>query len=202
MAERIALTIEKRQETGSSAAARLRRNGMIPGIIYGKNIAPVNVKVPAKELREIISKHGHNAVLDLDMEGQKIMAVIKDLQRNLMGTQYEHVDFQNIAMNELIKAKVPIRPIGESLIESKGGLVMLQVDELEVECLPDNLPDSIEIDVSDMEIGHSLEVADINIPQNIRVLSNPDEVVLVITETTSAAQQTGENEENSGEIQE
>ncbi|MDK2903264.1 MAG: large subunit ribosomal protein [Clostridiales bacterium] len=189
MAERVALAIEKRQETGSRDAARLRRSGMIPGVVYGKNIAPINVKVPVKELREIISKHGRNAVLNLNIDGQTLAAVIKDVQHDLMGTQYEHVDFQHILMNEVIKTKVPIRIQGEGLIESKGGLVMLQLDELDVECLPDSLPEAIEIDVSDMEIGQSLKVADINVPENVRVISNPDEVVLAVMETKSAIQE-------------
>lgn len=189
MAERIALAIEKRQETGSRAAGRLRRSNMIPGVVYGKSIAPINVKVPVKELREIISKHGRNAVLNLNIDGQTLAAVIKDVQHDLMGTQYEHVDFQHILMNEVIKAKVPIRVQGEGLIESKGGLVMLQLDELDVECLPDSLPEAIEIDVSDMEIGQSLKVADINVPENVRVISNPDEVVLAVMETKSAIQE-------------
>ncbi|MBZ4666297.1 50S ribosomal protein L25 [Mahella sp.] len=189
MAERIALAIEKRQETGSRAAGRLRRSSMIPGVVYGKSIAPINVKVPVKELREIISKHGRNAVLNLNIDGQTLAAVIKDVQHDLMGTQYEHVDFQHILMNEVIKTKVPIRIQGEGLIESKGGLVMLQLDELDVECLPDSLPEAIEIDVSDMEIGQSLKVADINVPENVHVISNPDEVVLAVMETKSAIQE-------------
>ncbi|MDI3508644.1 MAG: large subunit ribosomal protein [Clostridiales bacterium] len=200
MAERVALAIEKRQETGSRDAARLRRSGMIPGVVYGKNIAPINVKVPVKGLREIISKHGRNAVLNLNIEGQTLAAVIKDVQHDLMGAQYEHVDFQHILMDELIKAKVSIRFQGEGLIESKGGLVMLQLDELEVECLPDNLPEVIEIDVSDMEIGQNLKVADINVPENVRVISNPDEVVLAVMETKSGIQEI-ENEENNEEEQ-
>ncbi|AEE96874.1 50S ribosomal protein L25 [Mahella australiensis] len=200
MAERVALAIEKRQETGSGAAARLRRSGMIPGVVYGKSIAPINVKVPVKELREIISKHGRNAVLNLNIEGQTLAAVIKDLQHDLMGTQYEHVDFQHILMNEVIKTKVPIRLQGEGLIESKGGLVMLQLDELDVECLPDSLPEVIEIDVSDMEVGQSLKVADINVPENVRIISNPDEIVLAVMETKSGIQEI-ENEENNEEEQ-
>lgn len=196
MAEKVSLAVQKRHEVGSSAAGRLRAKGILPGVVYGKNFDPINIMVSARDLHELLSKHGRNAVLELDIEGQKLTAIIKDLQHNLAGNRYEHVDFQRIALDKPIKAVVPIRLHGEGIVESKGGLLMLQLDKLEVECLPDLLPEVIELDISALDVGQSLKVADINVPDGVQVLSPPDEVVVVVTETRGEAVQEAETQEN------
>lgn len=192
MPNKAVLTIEKRDEKGSGAASRMRRSGFIPGVVYGKGMDPIEIKVSTKDLREIVAKYGRNTVLDLKLDNQVIPAMIKDIQLDLLGARYEHVDFQRIAMDEVIRTRVPIRLSGEGIIESKGGLVMLQLDELEVECLPKDLPEFIDIDVSKMEIGHSLKVGDIELPEGVQVLSEPGETVLVITETKATEKEESE----------
>jgi len=192
MPNKAVLTIEKRDEKGSGAASRMRRSGFIPGVVYGKGMDPIEIKVSTKDLRGIVAKYGRNTVLDLKLDNQVIPAMIKDIQLDLLGARYEHVDFQRIAMDEVIRTRVPIRLSGEGIIESKGGLVMLQLDELEVECLPKDLPEFIDIDVSKMEIGHSLKVGDIELPEGVQVLSEPGETVLVITETKATEKEESE----------
>lgn len=176
------LRLEERAATGAREARRLRKNGYIPGVVYGKGIEAKPVKVKASEFREFLARHGRHAIFRMDFAGEKdLTALIKDVQFDTMKNNFVHVDFQKISLTEEINVDVPVKIIGREMLERTGGVIVHQLNEITVKCLPEKIPQHIEIDVSLLQIGQSLTAGQLNLPEGVTMVTEPQDVVLSVT---------------------
>jgi large subunit ribosomal protein L25 len=193
MAE-VALVADVRSDLGSSNSRRLRTSGRIPAVVYGHGIEPKSVSVNARELRLALNTDaGVNALLSLDIAGEKHLALTRDIQRHPVRGTVAHVDFLVVNRNETITADIPITFIGEALkVTKNGGMVEHLLNSLAISATPSTLPSHIEIDLSDLELEGSIRVSDIKLPKGVTATIDGDEPVAVGKLTRAAA---GEDEE-------
>jgi large subunit ribosomal protein L25 len=184
-----ALEVELREGTGKGVARKLRAAGRIPGVLYGRGEPPQSVVLDPRALERVIatSDAGMNTLIDLNIAGSRDRAervvLVKELQRDPVRGAPLHVDFYQVDLTATIEVKVPIvlrgRPKG---VELSGGILDQALRELDVECLPRAIPESITLDVSELEIGSSIHVRDLALPEGVVLRSDPDlSVASVIT---------------------
>lgn len=177
--ERITITVEKRGETGKGVARSLRRNYMIPAILYrGGDSLPI--KIPKKEITQFINTtSGEQVMVNLQFkDGENKLALMKDYQVDPTNRELLHVDFFELLLTEKVKVSVHITTTGESIgVKRDGGLLQNPLREIEIECLPDKIPGHVKIDISGLEIGQSLHVGDLKLEEGIKVLTNNGEVI-------------------------
>ncbi|MCU1394937.1 MAG: rplY [Ilumatobacteraceae bacterium] len=174
------LVAQTGRETGSSASRRLRSADLIPGVIYGQGMAPVSVAVGRRDLRLALSgPAGFNTVLSLEVDGKKYPAVIKDVQRHPVKRNVNHIDFLQINMKEVLTVSVPLHLEGEAkAVMAQGGLVDPSVDTIEVECTPDNMPNSFVVDITDMQPGDVIRLSDLPMPSGVTALGDPEMAIV------------------------
>jgi len=178
--ERINIRAIKRQETGKGAARALRRNNMIPAVLY-RGGSSIPIKFSRKELTQFINTTaGEQVMVTLQFDdGESRPALMKDYQLDPVKSELYHVDFFEISLTEKLKVTVHITPVGESIgVKRDKGILQYLLREIEVECLPDKIPGHIEIDISALEIGQSYRVSNLGLGQDIKVLTDPDEVLV------------------------
>jgi large subunit ribosomal protein L25 len=177
----VTLKAETREAGSGSKLRRLRRSGLVPAVVYGKELpGPRPVAVPLKDLQTVIRTNPH-AVIELEIPGVgREHVLISEVQTEPMSRDVVHVDFHQINMNEKIRAPIRLELVGQSPGEKEGGLLQLIHHELEVECLPADLPDSLTLDVSGLQLGDSLTVADLKLPKGVRTLLDSDAVLVTI----------------------
>lgn len=180
MAE-ISLVAEVREVHGSASSRRLRTAGRIPGVLYGHGAAPVAVSVDARALRSgLSSAAGANALFELEVGGVRHLAIPRQLQRHPVRRTVSHVDFQVVRRDELVSAEVPLVLVGEALsVHRAGGTVEHLLVSLPVKAKPGDIPTSIEIDLSGLELGDSVRVGDLTIPEGVTVEADPSTAVVV-----------------------
>jgi len=177
------LNIELRSKTGKGISRQLRSADMVPGVVYGKGMDPMAVSIKNRELKAAMAgEGGQNNLITLVGGGclDQSMAIIVDLQRDAIKGTYKHVDLHRINMAEKLRVTVPIILKGTAIGVKEGGLLDLAHHELHVECLPGNIPDHIEIDVTDLAIAHSIHVNEIPLPEGVKVLDNPKTPVVSV----------------------
>ncbi len=180
------LKAERRKETGKGSARALRKQGKVPAILYGKDIEAVPLAVSAKDFIDL-EHHGGSPILNLNLDGKTYTVVVKEVSRDILKDSLLHVDFQKVKLDEKITTMVPLSVVGEAVCPGikQGGVLQHGVSEIEVEALPGDLPEHIEIDLSGMEIGDAFKVKDITPPSGVKILAEPEEVVVtVLTPTT------------------
>lgn len=198
MAE-ITLEVSRREQTGKEVAKKLRREGKVPAVVYGGHREPVAITVDRKAVSELIQKseHGIRSVFLLKMAGsdQQRHAMIKELTINPISRKLEHIDFVRVVMDEKVKVTVPVHLNGTARGVKEGGLLDFQVRELHVECLPNAIPDSIEVDVAPLGGHDYYRIKDLTLPEGVRVLDDPERVVVGVThakaEVTDATAEAG-----------
>ncbi len=181
--ERVKLEVQQRETPGSSASARLRREGIIPGVLYGRGKTPHAIAVPERVLRGALSgPHGRHAILDVVLEGQKTshVSILKDFQVDPIRGRITHFDLHEVRLDEVITAQVAIELVGESPGVGLGGVLSAVVREVSAEALPLEIPDRFELDISETEIGTTLRVADLRAPEGVKILDDPDTVVVSV----------------------
>ncbi len=182
MAE-IKFNAEGRSDFGKNASRRLRVKGMVPAIIYGGKGDNVSVAVDPKALLQVLrSEAGRNAILKLEIAGQGATNVIlKDWQVDPIKENFLHADFYRIAMDVALRVTVPITIKGEARgVKTEGGILEMVVRQIEVECLPGDIPERIEVDVTDLGLNGAIRVSDLPVTAKVKVLQNPDQVVIHI----------------------
>ena len=195
------LAAQPRTTTGSPAARRLRAEGHIPGVIYGQGMTPVSVTVERRELRLALSgPAGSNTVLTLEVDGKSYPAVVKDMQRHPIRRTVAHIDFLQVNMNEEITVSVAVHLVGEAkAVAAEGGLVDASVDTIEVSCTPNNMPNAFEIDVTEMQPGDVIRLADVPMPVGVTALGDPEMPIVTILITSAAEAAADEAEVAEGE---
>lgn len=178
--ERVRLQVQERVKLGSRESRRLRRQGLIPGVLYGRGRKPRPIVVPERELRAALSgTHGLHAILDVVVDGQKTAhaSVVKDYQRDPLRGHITHVDLQEVRLDQPIHATVTVELVGESPGVKAGGVLTQLVREVTVEALPLAVPDRLTLDLSGVGIGDSLYAADLQVPEGVRVLDDPETIL-------------------------
>ncbi len=166
MAKSASITAERREEIGKGAARTSRATGRVPGVLYGHGEESVAVSVDARELSKLVQSISvENTIVDLDLaDGGSFKVLIRELQRHPFRDETLHVDFFHVAMDEKIYVEVPIVVLGTPVgVKNKGGIVDHQLRELEVYCLPGNIPERFEVDISNLDIGDAIHVSDLSI---------------------------------------
>jgi large subunit ribosomal protein L25 len=185
--ERIRLEVQEREQRGTRVSRRLRKDGIIPGVLYGRGNKPHPICVPERELRRVLTgDHGLHAILDVVLEGQKSThaSILKDYQVDPIRGKIEHFDLQEVRLDQPIQSAVVIELIGES-VGTKAGGVLSQVNrEVRVEALPMEMPDRLELDISAMEIGDTLRLSDLPAREGVTFLDDPETVLANVTVPT------------------
>lgn len=180
MAE-ILVSAKGRDDRGKNAARRLRREGLIPGVVYGGKDKNVAVAVDPKALKRVLrSEAGRNTILKLDIAGSgSTNAILKSWQVDPIKENFLHADFYRIAMDVVIRVTVPIHTVGEARgVKVDAGILELIMREIEVECLPGDIPERIDVDVSDLGINGALRVSDLPENPKVKILEGADQVVV------------------------
>lgn len=186
------LTVTLRETKGKQVAKSLRANGSVPAIIYGEGIEPLGLAINLADLKRLAhSEHGIHAIIDLTIAGSKDNrrenVMIKEIQRNAKKDSIVHVDFLKVNMDKPIKTKVAVELIGEPAGALDGGILTQVHHELDIECLPGDMPSSIEVDVSSLTIGHSMTVGDLVLPAGVTMMTNIDEPIAIVTAVAAEA---------------
>jgi large subunit ribosomal protein L25 len=195
--ERVSLNVETREATGKSVARKMRRDGVIPGVIYreGKS-QPISL-----DKREVVhfinASAGEKGIVDLKFSGGSTkIALLKDFQVDPVKNELLHTDFFEVAMDETITVTVPVNDVGTAVgVKRDGGILQKLMREVEVECLPDKIPGHFEIDISGLEIGKSVHISDIEAPEGVKILSSAEETVFSVVEPTKVEEVVPEEEE-------
>lgn len=198
MAE-LTVIAKSRSEFGSGASRRLRRQGEVPGIVYGGAGENLNVTVNPKDLIKLLRSHaGRNTILNLEIEGVGTDNVIlRDWQVDPVKEDFIHADFQRIAMDQKLTVTIPLRFVGTPVgVKTEGGLLDAVVREVEVECLPGDIPDEIEFDVSELHMNDSVRIKDLKVSDRVEVLEDPEQVVVhVVAVREEEIEEAAEEEE-------
>lgn len=174
MNDKIQLTAEIRADVGKGASRRLRREGKIPAILYGTEEAPQNLALIHNQVAKAVEIDGFSSqVLNLNVTGKPIQVVLKDIQHHVYKPQITHLDFMRIKATEKITMRIPLHFAGEAVCPGikLGGILSRAISEVEVRCLPADLPRFIEVDISKMELNDTVHLSELKIPANIELLS-------------------------------
>jgi len=174
------LSAQRRQETGKGAARRLRHGGKIPAVIYGHGRQPESLTVDRTEFEKILQQSHGSTILELDIDGTKQRTLVRDIQRHPTKKTVTHIDFLELHAGERIRVDVPIELIGSpDGVRNAGGVLEQFLREIEVEILPKDIPELIEIDVTDLRIATSLHVRDVTV-ENAKILTDPSVTVCTV----------------------
>jgi large subunit ribosomal protein L25 len=189
----VTLTAETGRTTGSRPAGRLRAEGKIPAVVYGHGIRPLALAVDRRELRAALhTDAGHNALINLQVDGDSHLTIVKALQRHPVRNEVVHVDFIVVDRNEEVVVDVPVVVEGEAReVMAAQGTVDQQLHTLSVRAKPGDIPNELTVDVSELGIGDSIRVGDIVLPRGVATDVDPDEAV-VIGQLTRASLAEGE----------
>jgi large subunit ribosomal protein L25 len=175
------LKANPRDAAGKGAARKLRATGQVPGVVYGHGMEPVPVAVDGRELYHVLhTDAGSNVLIDLAVGSDRHLTLAREIQRDHVRGQFLHVDFLAVRRDEKIHVEVPVELVGESHGVKEGGVVEHHLWEIRVQCLPGDVPERIEGDITKLGIGESLKVGELTLPPGIEVLTDADETVVSV----------------------
>jgi large subunit ribosomal protein L25 len=190
----VVLNVEKRSdsELKKNASRRLRASEFVPGTIYGLNLEPVSIKVNAVKFKDVLKGRSMaNLILDMhikdDGEEKKEITLIKEIQKHPINSKLIHIDFIRIQMKKEVETSVPVIILNEEEsigVKEDGGVIQHSLREIHVACLPTDIPENIEIDLLELHLGDSVRVENIDLGEKIKILSNPEEVIVSIIHPT------------------
>jgi len=180
--ERLSINAEKREEHGKGTARSLRREGMVPAVLYraGKS---QSIKLSGKELAKLINTiSGEQVIVDLHFaDGEKKPALLKDYQLDPVKGELLHTDFFEVSLTESVRVTVHVVTVGEPIgVKRDAGILQHALREVEIECLPDKIPGKIEVDITKLELGQSVHVSDLKFEEGIKVLTDPGDVIVTV----------------------
>lgn len=180
----IKLNLVKREDLGTSGAKKTRAEGLVPGIFYAKDSEPVAVAAKANELQKVVDEAGTSALVDITVDGEDHKILFKEIQEHPFKNQLLHFDAYGVNLKEKIKLSIPVVLEGRDDIRVQPSVLLQLLEEVEVECLPTNLPSEGLVNVADMQIGDTLTVADLDVASiaDIEILTDLDEAVCALQE--------------------
>ncbi|MDR1353175.1 MAG: 50S ribosomal protein L25 [Treponema sp.] len=170
----------ERAGAGSADARRVRRAGRIPAVIYGRSGSAVAIDLNALEFTAGVKGISGSTIVKVNVSGKPVDAFVKDTQRNILNGQILHVDFYQVESDKLLRARVPVHVEGNPVGVRNGGIFESPLHEIEVECLPGNLPERIIVDVSALDVNQSIHVRDLALGDGVRLISGSDQVVALV----------------------
>ncbi len=183
----IELNVQPREAGTKGQRKALRWDGIVPGVVYGVGKKPLMVKVVEKDIRKVFrDAASENVILALSIEGAakkdaKKTVIVKDIQRDALAHRWLHVDFQEISLTEILRTMVQVIPVGTSIgVAQQGGILDRVLREVEVECLPTDIPEKIEVDITELAIGKSIYVKDLKAPEKVKILNDANLPVLSV----------------------
>lgn len=202
MADRYSLEAQPRAITGKKVS-QLRRQGLVPAVVYGANIAPVHVQIPYRPLEVTLMKAGGTHLIDLKVEDTTLTVLAREVQRDVLRADIRHVDFFAVDESSTIRVEVPLHFINESAaVEARLGILTAGPTTLTVETLPSKLLSQVEIDLSRMpHVGDALYVRDLNLGEGIQIVNDPDEMVARISPVVTATEEEAETEVTPAEVE-
>jgi large subunit ribosomal protein L25 len=171
---------QKRVVSGSAGARRIRREGRIPGVIYGHAGEALNIDLDAAAFAGGIKGISESTIVKVTVDGQSHDAFVKDTQRNMVDGAILHVDFYEVDINQVLRAHVPLHVFGSPAGVRNGGIFESPLHAIEVECLPRDLPERISVDVSNLDVNQSIHVRDLGLGDGVRLISGADQVVALV----------------------
>jgi large subunit ribosomal protein L25 len=175
------LVAERRDDSGKGVARKLRAAGRVPGVLYSHELGSIPLSVDARDMTHVLhSGAGSNVLLDLVVDGNEHLAIPREIQRDHIHNRLIHIDFLAVSRTQTITVDVPVIEFGEAVGVKEGGVVEHHLRDLHVECLPQDVPEQIEVDITALAIGDMVHVRDIVVPQGVTVLTNPDDAVLSV----------------------
>jgi large subunit ribosomal protein L25 len=180
--EKVVLNATKRTVTGKHVAI-LRREGKLPGVLYGHNVESIAITMDLRDATNILNKLTGSSLVNVNIDGKEHAALVREKQRNYIKGSLIHVDFQVVSLTEKLRTDVSINLVGTSpAVKDLNALVVSGIDAVEVECFPQDLPERIIVDISKLEkIGDAIYLKDLPIPANVIFLTDPNELIAVIT---------------------
>ena len=180
--EKVVLTATKRDVIGKQVKA-LRRAGKLPAVIYGRHTEPININLEAHSAALALGKLSSSSLVTINVDGTEYPALVREKQRDFIKNRLLHVDFLAVSMSEKLRTSVSVHFIGTSgAVKDFNAVMVHNLEQLEVECLPNDLPERIDVDVTSLaKPGDSIRVRDVQVPDSIRLLNDPDTVVAVAT---------------------
>lgn len=176
------MTVDVRDEKGKSHARHIRREGFIPAVLYGRNRQPLPITIAE---RELVGKVGGNAIIDLTINGldkpETAIVMVKDFQRHVVKGNYLHVDLHEISLKDRMVVTVPLELEGTPAGLAEGGIITQLLREVEVECLPTEIPSHLVVDISDLGVGDSLEVEKLKVPEGVDMVTDITETIVTIS---------------------
>ncbi|KPL08274.1 hypothetical protein AMJ86_01305 [bacterium SM23_57] len=195
--EKVILKATHRDVLGKKVKS-LRREGKIPAVLYGHGVEATPILMDLKETTRVLSAVGSSTLITIDLEGKEFNVLVRERQNDIIYRTLTHVDFQAISMTETVRTKVPVHIGDQEVPASKeyGAMINIGLDMLEIECLPKDLPDRIDVDVSGLyEIGDSILVKDLPLPKSIQVIDDPETLIVVASAPISEEELEKEIEE-------
>jgi len=180
--ERLSINVEQREVQGKGSARSLRREDMIPAVLYREGKAQ-SIKLARKELSKLINTiSGEQVIVDLHFAGgEKKLALLKDYQVDPVSRELLHTDFFEVSLTEAIRVSVHVVTVGEPIgVKRDAGILQYALREVEIQCLPDKIPGKIEFDISKLELGQSVHVSDLKFEEGIKVLTDPGDVLVTV----------------------
>ena len=198
------IEVQNRIDTGKNFVDKMRVEDMIPGVVYSRGGDTIHITVKAPEFSRAYRLAGSASLINLDLEGEKIPAIIKEIQRHPFKNQVLHVDFQKINMDEKIRMTIPVVLINRDNIQIEEAVLMQLLDEIDIECLPGDIPSRIEVNVEGMDLETPIMISDLDIAKNedITILSNIDDVICTLTIPTIEEEPEEEETEDGEESEE
>lgn len=188
------LKVEKRDKTGKYAAFNMRKEGYIPGVVYGKSLENnLNVRIPLKEFQHLL--HEGDRIIDLEMDGQSMHTLLKDVQHGTFDHEIMHADFRAVSETDTINVELQIELKGDAKGLEAGGMIDQNLFSVEIECLPRNLPNHVTVDVSKLNIGDVISVADLPKLEGVTYMTDAELPVVSCNLPDQADEETEEGEE-------
>ena len=180
--ETVLIQTQVRNDQAKGSNNRSRKQGFVPGVLYGREMESISISVSAKEMERVIAKKGENLFAKINLQkddgSQEYNVILKEVQRHPYKGTLAHLDFYQVSMSEKINTVVTVSLVGESIGVAEGGLIQQQLREINVLCLPGDIPSSIELDITNLKIGDSITVADISMPDKVEIADEADTVVV------------------------
>jgi len=178
--EALELQAQVREEKGKGYARKLRREGLLPCVLYGSEIDSIPLTVKTAELDRVIREGGPNALIKVKVDGKEYITIVREVQNHPVTKDYLHADLQRISLKEKLQTLVPLQFVGESPGVEQGGVLQHLLREVEVECLPTEIPEFVEVDISNLGFGESLTVADLSAGPGVDIITDPETLVVSI----------------------
>lgn len=184
--QRMKLALSKREAVGTRQVRRLRADGIVPGVVYGHGQKVMQIEVPIKAINDVKGGHIHeNALLDItvtdDGKSAKRTVIVQEIQKDVLKGSWLHIDFKEVSLKEKLKTVVRLEATGDAAGVVEGGVLDVIIHELEIECLPTDIPEAIKVDITNLVIGDSVYVKDIALPEGVTLLTNSEQPAIAVS---------------------